>query len=105
MNYEQKVMGIISNGGTGRSLSMKAIEEARAGNYDNAQILLDQANESLLSAHKIQTELIQEEARGNSHPITILMVHAQDHLMNAMTVKDLAVEMIEIIKENKRVKN
>ncbi|MGV2622929.1 UNVERIFIED_CONTAM: PTS lactose/cellobiose transporter subunit IIA [Halobacillus marinus] len=98
-------MGIISNGGTGRSFSMKAIAEARAGNYKTAQGLLDEANESLHCAHLIQTELIQEEARGESYPITILMVHAQDHLMNAMTVRDLAVEMIEIIKENRRVRN
>lgn len=27
------------------------------------------------------------------------MVHAQDHLMNAMTVNDLAKELIAILKE------
>ena len=26
------------------------------------------------------------------------MIHAQDHVMNAMTVKDMAVEMIEMIR-------
>lgn len=26
------------------------------------------------------------------------MIHAQDHVMNAMTVKDLAAEMIEMIR-------
>lgn len=28
--------------------------------------------------------------------MSLLMVHAQDHLMNAMTVKDLAAEMIDL---------
>ena len=28
--------------------------------------------------------------------MTLLMVHAQDHLMNAMTVKDLAAELVAI---------
>ncbi|MGE7687363.1 PTS lactose/cellobiose transporter subunit IIA [Peribacillus simplex] len=105
MSYEQTVMGIIANGGTGRSLSMRAIAEARVGNFKEAQSLLEQANEALVCAHGIQTDLIQDEARGSNHKITLLMVHAQDHLMNAMTVKDLATEMIEIIKENKEVKN
>lgn len=105
MSYEQTVMGIIVNGGEGRSLSMRAIAEARTGNFAEAQSLLEQANEALTRAHGIQTELIQDEARGNNQTITLLMVHAQDHLMNAMTVKDLATEMIEIIKENKKVKN
>ena len=31
--------------------------------------------------------------------ITLLMVHAQDHLMNAMTVRDLAQEMIAMYEE------
>jgi len=28
--------------------------------------------------------------------MSLLMIHAQDHLMNAMTVKDLAAEMVEL---------
>lgn len=95
MSYEQIVMQIIINGGDARAKSIKAIRSAREGDIGMALELMDHAGESLAKAHKTQTNLIQAEARGEKTEMTLLMVHAQDHLMNAMTVKDLAVEMIE----------
>ncbi|MCF0239466.1 MAG: DNA polymerase II large subunit, partial [Streptococcus gallolyticus] len=41
-------------------------------------------------AHKIQTELLQGEMQGNPCEFSLLLVHSQDHLMNAMLAKDLA---------------
>ena len=35
-------------------------------------------------AHAFQTKLITEEASGNSVEVNVLLIHAQDHLMNAM---------------------
>lgn len=64
--------------------------------------MLQEASDVLRMAHKIQTGLIQEEAGGSKQEITILMIHAQDHLMNAMTVKDLAAEFIELYEVNKK---
>ncbi|OUZ16436.1 hypothetical protein A5868_001357, partial [Enterococcus sp. 12F9_DIV0723] len=36
--------------------------------------------------------------------ISLLMVHAQDHLMNAITIKDLAIELVDIL-EKGMIKN
>jgi len=47
-------------------------------------------------AHKIQTNLVQGEVRGEKTEVTLLMVHAQDHLMNAITIKDLATEFVDM---------
>ena len=55
----------------------------------------------ILEAHEIQTEMIQNELNGKKVEVGLLMVHAQDHLMNAMTVMDLCKEMIDILKINK----
>ncbi|MDX7989752.1 PTS lactose/cellobiose transporter subunit IIA, partial [Xenorhabdus sp. 12] len=49
-------------------------------------------------AHHFQTELIQSEARGEKTEISVLLIHAQDHLMNAITVKELAEEFITLHK-------
>jgi PTS system cellobiose-specific IIA component len=59
---------------------------------------MELASEEISSAHRIQTDLIQEEARGNHAEISLLLVHAQDHLMNAITVKELAEEFITLHK-------
>lgn len=96
MDYQQIVMQLIVNGGNARSKAMEAIQTAKAGRISEARALLEQSNADLLKAHEAQTELIQDEANGNTAKITILMLHAQDHLMNAITVKDLAQEFIDL---------
>ncbi|EAG9877164.1 PTS lactose/cellobiose transporter subunit IIA, partial [Listeria monocytogenes] len=51
---------------------------------------------ALLEAHHSQTSLIQGEARGEKAEVSLLLVHAQDHLMNAITFKDLAKEIVDL---------
>ncbi|MFC0141671.1 PTS lactose/cellobiose transporter subunit IIA [Erwinia mallotivora] len=99
MDLEEIVMQIIINSGEARSQCLNAIREARKKNHLQARDLLHRAKDALSRAHQIQTEMIQEEVRGNSQRVSMIMVHAQDHLMNALTVKDLATEIIAIIEE------
>ncbi|TCL57698.1 PTS system lichenan oligosaccharide-specific IIA component (Lac family) [Hydrogenispora ethanolica] len=96
MDYQAIVMQLIINGGNARSKSMEAIHLAKTGQIGEARALLEKAGEDLAKAHEVQAQLIQDEAAGNHREVTLLMVHAQDHLMNAMTVKDLALEMIDM---------
>ncbi|WP_334074823.1 MULTISPECIES: PTS lactose/cellobiose transporter subunit IIA [Paenibacillus] len=98
MDYEQTVMQIIASSGEARSLSLKAVRIAREGKLEEAEELVKQAKEKLKDAHKVQTKLIQAEGRGEKTEVTMLMIHAQDHLMNALTVRELIVELIEEIK-------
>lgn len=98
MDLELIIMNIINYSGEARSLSMEAIQFAKDGEYEKAQDNIDKANENISKAHKSQTELIQSEARGDRSEISLLLVHAQDHLMNAITVKDLAREFVDLYK-------
>jgi PTS system cellobiose-specific IIA component len=92
---EQAIMNIIVHGGDARSSCLKAVRCARIGQFAEAEVLLKRADENLIKAHAIQTRLIQDEIRGEKNEITLLMVHAQDHLMNAIAVKDLCIELME----------
>lgn len=74
----------------------RPLPAAKSGDAEEARKKLQDAAEELSKAHHYQTELIQNEAGGEKTEMTLLMVHAQDHLMNAMTVKDLAAEIIEL---------
>ena len=96
MNQEMIIMNIIVNGGNARSKSMEAIQMAKKGEMEKALELIKKAKEDLEMAHEVQTKLIQSEAAGDKTEVSLLMVHAQDHLMNAMTVKDLAIEFVEL---------
>jgi PTS system cellobiose-specific IIA component len=94
--YEEIVFQMILHGGNGRSHAMEAIAAAKRGDLAEAKKQLQKAGEELQAAHHIQTVLIQNEARGQKESVTLLMVHAQDHLMNAITVKELANEFVEL---------
>ncbi len=89
-------MEIIVNGGNARSNALLGIKEAKNGEITKAKELIELAEQDLSKAHRVQTDLIQAETRGEKSEITLLMVHAQDHLMNAMTVKELATELIDV---------
>ncbi|MFD9626543.1 PTS lactose/cellobiose transporter subunit IIA [Peribacillus muralis] len=95
---------IILHGGNSRSYSMEALQFAKAGDIEQAKESLQKAKEELTLAHQIQTQLIQREAGGNNTEISLILIHAQDHLMNAITVKDLAEEFIHLYKEMKQIK-
>lgn len=96
LTIEKIIMELVVNGGNARSCALEAIGAAKAGNFLQAQKHMQEADAAIEKAHSFQTEMIQSEAGGQSMTVTLLMVHAQDHLMNAMTVRDLAKEFIDL---------
>ncbi|EQF13677.1 PTS lactose/cellobiose transporter subunit IIA [Clostridioides difficile] len=40
--------------------------------------------------------MIQNEANGNKTEISVILIHAQDHLMTAMNFQQLAEEFIDV---------
>lgn len=101
-NINNLAFQLILFAGNGRSYAMEAIEEAKKGNFQKAEELIKKAGEEISKAHSFQTELIQQEAQGQTVDVNILLVHAQDHLMTSMVVRDLANEIIELYKVNRR---
>lgn len=96
MDNQDIIMEIILCGGNSRSESMEAIMEAKKGNIEAARKHLKIASDELTAIHKVQTGLIQNEAAGKKTEISLLMIHAQDHLMNAITFKDMASEFVDL---------
>ena len=92
----ETIMGLIMHGGDAKSSAMDAIYAAKTGNFDEAEEQLEASEEALVKAHESQTDLLTKEASGDSVELSLLMVHGQDHLMNAITFKDLATEMIDV---------
>lgn len=93
---EERIMALIMNGGDGRSFFLRAIEAASREEFDLATELMVSGKTALNRAHDVQTKLIQGEIRGEGSELNLLMVHAQDHVMNAMTVRDLGESLIRL---------
>ena len=99
MLYENIIMELIVKGGDAKSKALLALGAAKKGNYSEAERLMQDCSQILIEAHEIQTDMIQDELNGKSRePVNLLMVHGQDHLMNAMLISDLAKEFIELYK-------
>jgi cellobiose PTS system EIIA component len=95
-NLESVIFQIILHGGNGKSSAMEAIAAAKTGDFEEARQKLKESSNAVNEAHKIQTNLVQGEVRGEKIEVSLLMVHAQDHLMNAITIKDLASEFVDM---------
>ena len=93
---------IISNVGMAKSLAVEALRDVREGKYDEAEKKMNEASECLVKGHHAHTSLIQKEASGEKVEFSLIIMHAEDQLMSAETIKDIAVELIEM---NKEIKN
>ena len=89
---------IVAYSGDARSKLLLAIEKAKTKQFNECQALIEQANECLNDAHRDQTELLQLEARGESIEIGFITVHAQDHLMTTILLKDIVNNLMDIYK-------
>lgn len=99
LNMEEIIFEIIGNAGEAKGLAYEALSFAEQGNYEKAEELLKEADKALLNVHSVQTGLIQEEAAGRKAEVSLLMVHAQDHLMAAIESKSLIESIIKLHKK------
>lgn len=89
---------VVAYAGDARSMLLQALKEAKQGKFENVDKLIEKANESILKAHKSQTEMLAKEAGGDDIELGFIMVHGQDHLMTTMLLKDIIGNLIDIYK-------
>ena len=92
----ETAMGIITNAGTAKSCALMAIDEAAESNFEEAEKLLAEASRSMHAAHDVQMDMISSEAKGSSVDLSLILVHAEDHLTMAIVTSDLAARMVEL---------
>lgn len=74
---EEIIFTIVGQAGECRGLAYEALGEAEKGNFEEAGVKL-------------------KEAAGEPTPISMVFVHAQDHLMTAISEKELIKRMIKM---------
>lgn len=100
---EEVIFTIILHAGNARAEAYDALRAAQSGEFDKAAEHLRHAEEEVGAAHRAQADMIQQEAQGHKAEITLLAVHAQDHLMTAMSEKNLIENMVEMHKTISRL--
>jgi PTS system cellobiose-specific IIA component len=87
---------IISAVGEARSNYIEAIREAKKGDFEKADALIEEGSKIFIEGHHAHSELIQQEAGGNPVVPTLMLMHAEDQLMSADAFKIIAQEFIDV---------
>ncbi|MGL5334801.1 MAG: PTS N,N'-diacetylchitobiose transporter subunit IIA [Enterovibrio sp.] len=99
MDLEEQIMGIIINSGNARSSAYKALALAKQGDFAKADEQMEEARIAANAAHLVQTQLIEADMGEGKTVMTLIMVHAQDHLMTSMLARELVKELIDLHKK------
>lgn len=89
------LMTMIVHAGNAKAKCFEALRAARGWDFDQVERLLQEAKDEILEAHHLQTDMLQREAQGEKQDVTLLLVHAQDILMDSMLAKDLIEEIVQ----------
>ena len=95
-DLEEVVMGLIINSGNARSLAYTALKQAKQGDFATAKTTMDKSRLALSEAHRVQTQLIESDEGEGKMKVSLVLVHAQDHLMTSMLARELVAELIEL---------
>lgn len=87
---------IISAVGAARSQYLAAIQEAKKGNSDKAREMIEEGNDMFLNGHQAHAGILQKYASGEQMQIDLILMHAEDQLMSAETIRLIAEEFIEL---------
>ena len=90
---------IISAVGEAKSDYISALEAAKKGDFAKAEEAMKHGDSCYVNGHKEHAELITKEAGGERTEVCLLLMHAEDQLMAAETIKLLASELIELYKK------
>lgn len=96
MELKNALIEIISLSGEVKKEFLKAVKYAKNNEFEQAKEVFDEADDKLIKAHLKQTELIKQEANGDKIEGSLMLTHAQDHLMTAILLKDMAKEFIDL---------
>ena len=93
-NLELVSFQIISAVGVAKSSYIEAMKIAEKGDLAKAKI--KEGDQEFVKGHEAHAGLIQKEANGETVVPNILLMHAEDQLMSAETIKMMALEIIKL---------
>lgn len=96
MELQNELIEIISLSGDVKRKFLKAVKHAKNDEAEKAEEIYQEADDQLITAHLKQTDLIKKEANGEKVESSLMLTHAQDHLMTAILLRDMAKEFMDL---------
>ncbi|MFJ5964965.1 PTS lactose/cellobiose transporter subunit IIA [Bacillus sp. NPDC093026] len=102
LTEEQVSFQLILHSGNARSKLLQSLKRYREYAEEEAFELMKEAEEDLRNAHDIHFQMVQKEASGEVANFSLLLIHAEDHLMSTITIKELVGELLPLFQSLKQ---
>jgi len=97
-NEEVAIMQLIIHSGDAKSHAYEALRRVNEGKYQEADDEMQLAHDAMHVAHDAQTALMHKELSGEKIKISVLFLHAQDHVMTSMSEISLIEQIMGLRK-------
>lgn len=87
---------MIANVGTARGLYIEAIQEAKKGEYEKAEKLIEEGKQVFVEGHHAHSDVLAMQASGVKIPMNIFLMHAEDQMLTAESFEIMAKELIAV---------
>lgn len=90
---------VVAFSGNARSNFLEALDLAKDGKFEEADQYIKMGLENLELAGQAQKDFLTNEAEGSREGLDFLAIHAQDHYMTTLLLRDLINNLIDIYKK------
>ena len=97
IDLEEMALEIITNVGTARSMYVEAVEAAKTGNFEEAHNLVAEGEKIFVNGHHAHADLVNAKIGVEELQYMFLVMHAEDQLMSAETLKIVCDELIDML--------
>ncbi len=102
---QNKAMTMISFSGMAKDNAFAAIKCAKRFDFAGAENAFTEYHGNIKKAQQAHTDMLQMDAKGEVDGLDMLLAHALDQFMSAMSVYDLAVEIVDVYRAVHNMKN
>lgn len=96
----QEAMQIILHAGDARLHCTNALKHLESDAIEEAQAEMKLANQEIIKAHKLQTNAISSETKGEEAIYSVLFAHAQDTLMTVYSELNITKRLLRIFEHH-----
>ena len=105
LDLEEMALEIIPNVGTARSMYVEAVEAAKTGNFEEAHNLVAEGEKIFVNGHHAHADLVNAKIGVEELQYMFLVMHAEDQLMSAETLKIVCDELIDMLEAKAKQAN
>ncbi len=94
---QETAFQIIATVGSAKSQYIEAIQKAKEGDIEGAKALIESGNKDFNEGHTAHLSLLQQSAIDNKNvTFSLILVHAEDQLMQAESFRIIAEDFIDV---------